>query len=342
MANPGGRQHVIPASHIGSFSDSDHKSLRKRDVWVRRDDNEDSFTTLAENVGINKHIYTIHNQGIEDRYVDKTWDYVENNLQNAKRHLTQHTKSHLFDAILWSTVLVPFVAQLFVREIKYSSLLEGRAPWLKDISYFDVNGLKDNSNINRLIDYQINCGLLIDAEWRLLHNRTGLPFILNDVGYATFDSTYFKGPKGYLVPLTKDMIAMIAKRNPESRSIGVFGQQHETTVLLLQTEIKDLNVVESFNRRITFCADKEIYGASEELIDSSWHERNGNKEVPIGPVLIQHKHLRDADLIEVYEEFLGLLNISDEERKGALGGRRIYSHKGPNGEKINAFGFQEL
>lgn len=50
MSQPGGRQHVIPASHIGSFSDSEIDSKRDRTVWFRRDGMDKAVSLKAGNV----------------------------------------------------------------------------------------------------------------------------------------------------------------------------------------------------------------------------------------------------------------------------------------------------
>lgn len=220
MTQSGGRQHVIPASHIGNFSDSVLPSRRESIVWFRRDSMPKPTSLKAENVGIHKHIYTLQTGTIDDRYVDKTWDYVEHNLKTAVQALEDHTKSPFFHAEIWATVLVPFVAQLFVRGVEYSKNLLTSAPFLEEVyPGDDIDALNDNTNLNRLIDFQINCGLLCGAEWKLLHNESSIPLILNDLGYVTFNGKKYGGGMGYLIPLSKSLILMIFK-NPNP-SYGV-------------------------------------------------------------------------------------------------------------------------
>lgn len=74
----------------------------------------------------------------------------------------------------------------FLSREEYGGLLHERAPHLETLNQAIGENSIDNINMNRLIDFQINCSLLCTAEWRLLHNQTTIPFILSDLGYALF------------------------------------------------------------------------------------------------------------------------------------------------------------
>ena len=54
MSQPGSKQHIIPASHIGSFSNSTIDPKRKRPIWFRRDGAKSAVSVLAESVGSEK------------------------------------------------------------------------------------------------------------------------------------------------------------------------------------------------------------------------------------------------------------------------------------------------
>ncbi|CAM3304721.1 DUF4238 domain-containing protein [Paenibacillus taichungensis] len=342
MAQFTSNQHVIPASFLGNFAKTiNSSSSRKSIVFVQRDGKE-IYSTQAENVGMKKNIYTIANEGFGSKdYIDKTWDYVENKLPNATSLLAEHTDSYLFDAIIWSTVIVPFVSQLFVREIDYSHYLEKRAPWLKDV--FDDSALKDNNNMNRLIDYQLNCGLLVDAEWRLVHNRTSVPLITNDRGYGLFDASIDGGPAGYLVPFNKEIMIMIAKKPIEIKTTSAYKIEETHKIMLPQIKLSDERIIRAYNGSMASCARSEIYGAEESILMDAWSSRYSKAKIDLGgPTLIQQKHLSDMDMITYYGEFLDLLNLSPEIRKGAFAGKEVYILEGEDGKKIKAFGFRDL
>lgn len=345
MLQPGGRQHVIPASHIGSFSDSENPSKRERPVWFRRDGMKKAVSVKAENVGIHKHIYTLKaDSKVDDRYVDKTWDYVEHNLPLAIHALEEHTKSLLFDGLIWSTILVPFVAQIFVRGVEYSKNLLARAPALEELdSIMGPHAVEDNTNLNRLIDYQINCGLLCDAEWRLLHNWSDVPFVLNDLGYAIFNARDYGVSRGYLIPMSKTLMIIITKRNPTQKDIEFYGFKNALKIKFLQSSITNKYKVMSLNNRIAKCADSEVYGATEEVVNQVWGDRETRrKEVAVGPTYIQHRQLRDAELLDVYGMYLNKFGVSGETIKGVLGGRLIHVIEETRGNKMYALAYKDL
>jgi hypothetical protein len=53
------------------------------------------------------------------------------------------------------------------RKVKYGELLNERAPLLETINQAIGANSVDNINLNRLIDFQINCGILCNEKWRL-------------------------------------------------------------------------------------------------------------------------------------------------------------------------------
>lgn len=293
MSQAGSRQHIIPASHIGSFSNDPSELKRERFVWFRRDRASRATYLRAKGVGIRKHTYTIHNTKNNQRYVDQTWDYVERNLNTALVHLEKHTGSPMFSGEIWITILVPFVSQLFVRGEDYAELLLKRAPALQELdAVLGANAIHDNNNFNRLIDFQINAGLLCYAEWRLLHNDTDTPFILNDLGYTTINAQrygYGMG-KGYLIPMSQKEAIVITRKNPVGPPYNPYGKQ----VMFVQQRIRDQYRIKAFNERIAKSAYSEIYGSTEEVVNAAWGDRQIRKKDPaIGPAII-HSPLKDG------------------------------------------------
>jgi len=337
---PGGRQHVIPASHIGEFSNVDINPKRNRPIWFRRDGMKGAVELKAENVGIHKHIYTLHGDNLEERYVDRTWKYVEDNLQLGLRALAEHKNNIFFDGTVWSTILVPFVAQLFIRGVDYSKLLLARAPYLEKLDgHFGPHATDDNTNLNRLIDYQVNCGLLCDAEWRLLHNESEIPFILGDLGYATFNAQRYGAAKGYLIPISKKLLIIVTKRNPSQRYVQLYGSK----IIMLQSPFRENHMAKSFNERIARCADSEIYGPTEGVVNQSWGKRDiRKKESSVGPAYIQHRHLRDADKLDIHWQYLDKFKVNSDIRKEVYGGRVIEVVEETLGRSVYVLKYKEL
>jgi hypothetical protein len=107
-AVPGAKQHFLPASLIGRFSEEHGKgSARSRKVWVRDRHNSRSFKTAAQNVATENAIY---GTGAATNDVSKTIDYIwsiyEPGLPRALNAISGKTES--IDGILWAQVLVPF------------------------------------------------------------------------------------------------------------------------------------------------------------------------------------------------------------------------------------------
>ncbi|SED15062.1 DUF4238 domain-containing protein [Paenibacillus sp. GP183] len=345
MTQAGSRQHVIPASHIGSFSSGTESPKRNRSIWFRREGMPKAISVKAESVGIDKHVYTIKDTShIDERYVDKTWDYIENNLYRGVQDLENHIGSPSLDGLLWSTILVPFVAQLFIRGKDYNQNLLARAPYLEKLKeVINEEFYYDNMNMNRLIDFQINCGLLCFSSWRLVHNQTDIPFILNDLGYATFNGKRFGVDTGYLVPMSKELMLIIYKRGILSKPFRPVGIVKSTRIHLPQNVVRDKYRIMYFNERIAQCAIKEIYGAKEDIVNQHYSIfEEGKNDAGVGPIHIQQRHFKDKDLIGLFNLYLNVFNVDEATRKGAYGGREIYLIEDSNSGGSYGFGWKEL
>lgn len=288
-----------------------------------------SIPVKASKVGTRDHIYTIKNLTFlkDDRYVDRTWKFVEDNLSVAIHALEEHNGSPTFNGKHWVTVLVPFIAQLFCRGEDFEKLLNDRAPSLKSLNNAINNNNQDNTNMNRLIDFQIYCGLLCNAEWRLLHNKTDIPFVLSDLGYTTISADrygYGKG-KGYFIPMSKTMALVITQRHPiNQQPSNLYGNK----IMLVHGPITDKNKVRFFNKRVVKSAYAEAYGPSKEVLDEAWGERAvRRKEKAVGASLIQSS-LVDALKIKIHWKWMDLFDIPSSVRKEVYGGRVIEVSEG--------------
>ncbi|MDM5338509.1 DUF4238 domain-containing protein [Fictibacillus enclensis] len=78
------KQHYIPATILGKFSNQEKGNRRKRLIWVKRK-NSDQLPRIdiPENVGYKKHLYTMKDEDINTSFVDDQWKHVEENIQTA-------------------------------------------------------------------------------------------------------------------------------------------------------------------------------------------------------------------------------------------------------------------
>lgn len=330
------RQHYIPAAHIGEFSAAEEGRSRKRPVWVIREGRE-AFDTPAENVGYKKHMYTLHYGDHGQDYIDKTWTHVEKNIVMAVSRLSEHHDA-FFDAITWATVLVPFLAQLFVRGFDYERNLMQRAPWFEHV-FDDKKSLSDNINLNRIIDFQLNCSLFVDAKWLVLHNYSRTPFILNDIGYGVFENWSLDFKIGYMVPLNKKTLVLISKRSSVDKELTVYRHPtHGQLVRLPAYTIPEDDEIKKINKQLAHYAENELYGAEKDLVEDAWKSKSiGVKQPPINNLLVKHPGRTDYDIVDHFCNFLELLDIGKEDFKQILGGRLVELAKNQKGESIRSF-----
>lgn len=187
--------------------------------------------------------------------------------------------------------------------------------------------------MNRLIDFQIYCGLLCNAEWRVLHNRTDIPFVLSDLGYTTINADrygYGRG-KGYFIPISKTVAIVITQRHPiNQQPSNPYGKK----IMMIHGPVTDKNKVKLFNKRIVKSANVEAYGPSKEVLDEAWGERAvRRKEAPAGASLIQSR-LVDALKIQIHWKWMDLFDIPPSVRKEVYGGRVIELAEGMVESKV--------
>src|SRR6266566_6584470 len=109
------KQHYLPASFIGRFSNEKKGSLRERTVWMLEKGTSRFVEKKAEDIGYLVNFY-LHNgtQTIPNSKVDDIWGEYEKKLDSALTALSDFRQNSI-DANTWLRVLVPFVASLFVR-----------------------------------------------------------------------------------------------------------------------------------------------------------------------------------------------------------------------------------
>ena len=147
------KQHYLPASFIGRFSNEKKGSLRERTVWVLEKGTSRSVERKAEDIGYLFNFYLLNGtQAIPDSSIDDIWGAYEKKLNSALTALSDFRQKSI-DANTWLRVLVPFVAGLFVRGPEFVDRFNERAV-IKGVyqsGFGDENWRKDNTGRTPLI-----------------------------------------------------------------------------------------------------------------------------------------------------------------------------------------------
>src|SRR5262249_23751024 len=110
------------------------------------------------------------------------------------------------DAQVWAGVLVPFLAQLFVRPPEFGTRFESRLDGLLGPAWVDL-AHRDNTNLARLMELQRLYSAVMCAQWDLCLNRSAVPIITNDCGYTGTENR--TGQLGYAFPLGPDVVVVL-------------------------------------------------------------------------------------------------------------------------------------
>lgn len=323
----GQRQHYIPASHIGAFSAVNNGRLRERQIWVMRDGKNEPFPTKAQSVGLQKGLYSLHAEPyLGEDFVDRAWGYVEKKLLSAIDSLEASDET-FFDVIVWATVFVPFVAQLFSRGRDF------HRRYLENMPQEVTLDLENSINQNRLAEFQMYRGLLLNASWKVHVNKSEVPLILNDIGHVpVFDNRTQRW--GYAVPLNNWLMFSVFQTERPMVDILLYTIKGETG---LKVELKrgELKNVALLNQEIARYAEHEIYGPTQRSVTDPWQSRMTEvRKSPgagfLGPMSNQSLNY----WLDQYENFLKFLQVDDETMNGAMGGYNFIRLPGFEGRPV--------
>lgn len=288
-------QHFLPACYLAGFSGVEHVKRRRSLLWVARRGGR-VFEQTAERVGAAKHLYTLGRPESvainldyrkvdppfnmipnDDRFViDKMWSAVEGRLSSAISAVS--TGDTTLDAETWANVLVLFVAHVFVRGPDFNSRLVARREERFGGAANPFNEGKDHANITRLIEMMRLSGVLMRAEWNVVHAPPGSTFITNDLGRAPFhEATKPAGRIGYMLPLRRDTALYLVRgvNGPRlHRTPGDtwrVGPVHEQRISPEQ--------VDYINRTLAMHARTEIFGATEAQLRQLHGEMGPNPKI---------------------------------------------------------------
>lgn len=180
------RDHFIPASLIGRFSDDTDRRARDRRVYVQRRDANGPRLHAADQVAAVNNLY--NRPGLD---VDSHWKSYESELPAALDALHNWEPLPL---LTWLTPLVTHVASAFVRGREFDRRYTRRMlDQGEDPQFIDAKTA-------RMIEFHMLLAPVMTARWVVMHFANGTSIINNDLGFC---GTLDRGTKqrGWAFPL---------------------------------------------------------------------------------------------------------------------------------------------
>ena len=253
------RQHVIPAGLIGGFSAETNGRGRDRRVWVARRAQKGIHLVPARTIGFAKDPYALKVRlGGRLDVVDRQWRVYEPSLPWAIAAAAQ-VPEMILDARAW-VVLIQLVAGLFVRVPDYA---ERDAASLRSVFGDQLpEGLTpDNTNLNRLFDFQWLMSTLLFCRWTLIRLQEPV-LVSNDNGFCM--GRDFEGRPCAAVPLRPDLTVLVS-RGPGNLRAWWDGGKWRMEGFHVVANV-DPSVSVGQNRALAATAHHEVFGQSKEAV----------------------------------------------------------------------------
>jgi hypothetical protein len=257
------RQHHIPASALGFFSDRPHKSLRESPLNVVRRGVARSFITTADKVGWSRDAYEYEEQTSEDDplsySIDDLWAGYEPDLPQAIRALVDNPSG--VSGRRWLHCLVPFAAASLVRSPEFLSRFARRTLAL------DPALLNERDNALRAIAIELSrlLAVVMAGEWTIIRPAPGKHFIANDRGWYLIGMGYKRTTPGFFVPLTPEALLHVRPRWRREilRSNGL-----QWMAVGFENMQFDGGQTDFANHCVALAALNEIYGPDEQTLEA--------------------------------------------------------------------------
>jgi tetratricopeptide (TPR) repeat protein len=252
------RQHLLPAGLIGQFSDGSQKRLRNRKVFVRRRSGGQAVARSANRLAWQAEYYGRNTPAVGHLNVDPVWGGTESELPDAIEALSAAKITGAVSLRLWLWVLVPFAASLFARGIDFEAQFDERMRQLLSEPRYDEvfpsgESRRTNTNQARLIEVVRLLAPVMKASWRIMHNATPNPLVLNDRGFSLYHASATE--PFYGLPLNPRLMLLLRAGLP-SPTAG-FETRRVTGIEHREMSPQD---VESANRGTFELALREVYG----------------------------------------------------------------------------------
>jgi hypothetical protein len=237
---------------IARFAQASTADPRRALVWVRRGGSA-PCESAAEACAFRRGLYDA-SQYMPSMSLEEHWQSFEGPLSAALDELC--LAEDLLDARTWLHVLVPYVASQLVRGPEFADRMANRfkSDELQRRARESVAG-------SRLLEIQRILPLVTIARWHVLRAHEGLPFVLNDRGWAIWqrpgDAT-----ASLVFPLTPDSALQVF---PTTGRIVLFpfpGRWFAGTKSVQLTSIETASVRQATAQ----FAWREIYGSIESAV----------------------------------------------------------------------------
>lgn len=185
------------------FSRSDEGARRRRPVAVARRGSEhvrmDVPARLAHKEGLYDAGFPVWTaEGLDShRVVDRAWDTYEARLAELLEALERRDPIAATD---WLSVLVPWVASMFVRDEGFASRFESRMGGV----FGQRDDHEQNTNSARLLEMHYLLAPVSAATWVVSHAPEGVDYITNDLGLSAATGTDQLGRElhGWTLPIS--------------------------------------------------------------------------------------------------------------------------------------------
>ncbi len=260
----GSKQHVLPAALIGQFSDGRQKRFRSRNVFVLRRSGGAPVSRSADRLAWQSDYYGPHTPVASELNVDGLWTATESGLPQGIEHLQENRADGTLSLREWLWILVPFVSSVFARGIDFEVQFDERMRQLLSAPTYDEvfpSGERRRANTNRarLIEVVRLLSPVMSASWRIMHNPTARPLILNDRGFALYRLS--EKDSFYGLPLTPRLLVLLRAGLPAP------SMNFETArVTGIEHRMMSPEDVERANRGTVQMAIREIYGPTADCL----------------------------------------------------------------------------
>ena len=255
------KDHYLPASVIGRFSNDTIGRARERIVFVARKGRRAASPARAETIGYVNNLYRAETARLfgdssrDEDTVDPALNGYEPDLPLA---LDLLEGAMPLPMETWLRTLVPYVTSIFVRGADFAPRFMARPV----MAALTDPGMPDNANAARFIELERLLTPVCCARWVVWHRSGGEPLVLNNLGLTgTLDSD--TGQPGWAIPISKTCLLSIYPR--PQRSVAMY--QGDAWWPLIEHVHLDSAQAHSFNDAMAHMATSYVAGATAELVE---------------------------------------------------------------------------
>ena len=291
------KDHFIPATLIGRFSDDKSQPSRNREIWVACRNGKSPRRSTAQAEGYKANLYNVDREifsSTNGKAVDNLWSSYEPGLSEALDDLLSHESLR---ADTWINILVPFVAATFARDHTYK---ERNASRLTSSFFSELQdarpsiSARTDLNLNRVIEMNKFAAKAISSEWKVLEFEEDI--VLPDLGYCLIvndEQLYGADVVIPMIPIDKRHVLELfpsPQRVVAQKGEGTFG---EWRVHIYHEKVENYDI----NSELTRWAQNYVIGneTSIKSVDPSlmakFSPRNIDEMLAVWPFNVETKSM---------------------------------------------------